>query len=177
MVKRKATAVLQLANSRLPFTPTPPQALLPSSTNLPPNSVLRTPLSTTPPLSRQNLIIMRPQVQTSLLPRSIVRTHADTPTAPPLVIDPVGNVLPEGGRARDRRLVDLLVLPQLVGVPTGAVGADLGPLCRALAVGRPFLYVVLDQGVAGPAVDGEEDGAGGAGAAARVGDGSGRSIS
>lgn len=79
----------------------------------------------------------------------------------------VRDVLPEGGRAGDGRLVDLLVLPDVVRGAVANHGADLGALGRARAVVGVLLDVVLDQGVRRPPIDGHEDGSsGGAGGAA-----------
>lgn len=95
---------------------------------------------------------MRSQIQTSGLPGSKVVGHRNGPTAGPLV-DAVRNVLPESRRASNRRLVGLLVLPDLVRASVGLEGAEILALGRSLAVGGVLLDVVLDQGVACPAVD------------------------
>jgi len=112
---------------------------------------------------------MRSQVQPRLGPRS--KMVCDGDGAPiGLLVDAVRDVLPERRRARDGRLVDLLVLPDLVRAAVAREGPQLLALRRALAVRRPLLHVVLDEGVARPAVDGDEDRAGAAGGAAREGD-------
>jgi hypothetical protein len=66
----------------------------------------------------------------------------------------------EGGRADDGRLVDLGVLPDVVGGAVAGDGADLGALSGSSTVGGVLLDVVLDKRVLGPAVDGDEDGTG-----------------
>lgn len=112
---------------------------------------------------------MRAQIQSRLLPRRKVVGERDRASAGPLV-HAVGDVLPEGGGARDGGLVDLLVLPDLVGAAVGLEGAQLLALGRPGAVGGVLLYVVLDQRVAGPAVDGDQDRAAGLLRAAGEGD-------
>jgi len=131
--------------------------------------VLRVTPGIAPPFRRQNLVVMLPQVQAGLGPRREVVGHGDGAPVGPLV-DAVRDVLPEGRGARDGRLVDLLVLPDLVGGAVGLEGAELLALGRALAVGGVLLNIVLDQRVAGPAVDGDEDCARGLGRAAGEGD-------
>ena len=61
---------------------------------------------------------MLSQVQTSLLPRGEVVGERNGAAVGPLV-DAVGDVLPEGRSPLDGRLVDLLVLPDLVRAAVG----------------------------------------------------------
>jgi hypothetical protein len=78
-------------------------------------------------------------------------------TAASALVDAVADVLGEGGGTLDRGLVDLGVLPDVVD---GAVAGDLahlGALSRAGAVGGVLLDVVLNEGVGGPSVDGDEN--------------------
>lgn len=82
----------------------------------------------------------------------------------------VRDVLPEGRRARDGRLVDLLMLPDVVYGSVTGHGADLGALGRARAVAGVLLDVVLDQGVRRPAIDRDEDGTSGSAGGAAEGD-------
>lgn len=71
------------------------------------------------------------------------------------LVTPVADVLPESGSASDGRLVDLLVLPDVVDGAVAGDLADLLALSRAGAVAGVLLDVVLDQGVGGPAVEGD----------------------
>lgn len=112
---------------------------------------------------------MRAQVQAGLGPRGKVVGHGDGTAAGPFV-DAVGDVLPEGGRARDGRLVDLLVLPDLVRAAVALEGAQLLALRRPGPVGGPLLDIILDERVAGPAVHGDQDRARGLRGAALEGD-------
>lgn len=82
----------------------------------------------------------------------------------------IRDVLPKGGRTGDGRLVDLLVLPDVVGGPVASHAADLGALSRACAVARVLLNVVLNQGVCRPPIDRDQDGAGGGAGGAAEGD-------
>jgi hypothetical protein len=75
------------------------------------------------------------------------------------LVDTVGDVLGEGGGADDGRLVDLGVLPDVVGRAIAGDGADLGALSGTSTVGGVLLDVVLDKRVLSPAVDRDEDGA------------------
>jgi len=119
------------------------------------DSILRIPPCVPPPLRRQHLIVMlRPQLQPRLLPRRKVVRHRNRPAARAL-INPVGDILPEGLRARNRRLADLLMLVDLVRAPVALDGAELLALGGALAVRGVLLDVVLDERVACPAVDGD----------------------
>ena len=77
-----------------------------------------------PSLSSQDLIVVRAQVQPGLAPCRKVVGHRHGAAPGPLV-DAVGNVLPERRRAYDGRLVDLLVLPNLVRGPVALKGAEL----------------------------------------------------
>lgn len=112
---------------------------------------------------------MLTQVQAHLGPGSKVVCDGDGAAAGPLV-DAVRDVLLEGRRARDGRLVCLLMLPDLVRRPVGLELAQLLALGGPLAVRGVLLHVVLDQRVPGPAVDGDQDGAGGLGCGAGEGD-------
>lgn len=129
------------------------------------DSVLRAATGVAPALSGQGLVVVGSQVHAEGGPGIEVTAGGDGAAAGPLVLA-VGDVLPEGGSALDRGLVDLLVLPDVVGGAVAGDGADLLALRAAGAVGGVLLHVVLDQGVGGPSVDGDEDGAcGGAGGA------------
>jgi hypothetical protein len=71
----------------------------------------------------------------------------------------VGDVLVEGRRALDGRLVVLGVLPDGVGLAIGLEGALVGGLGGTLAVAGVLLDVVLNERVGRPAVESDEDGA------------------
>lgn len=102
---------------------------------------------------------MLTQVHAELLPGVEVARGGDGSAAGTLLL-PVADVLPEGAGSLDGRLVDLLVLPDVVNGAVAGDGAHLLALRAAGAVGGVLLDVVLDQGVGGPAVDGDEDSAG-----------------
>lgn len=63
-----------------------------------------------------------------------------------------GKVLPEGRGALDGRLVDALVLVDVVGRAVAVHGAQQG-VAAAGVVGEVLHDVVLDQRVRGPAID------------------------
>lgn len=134
------------------------------------DSVLGIATSIAPSLRGQDLVVVRAQVQTDLLPLRKVAGHVDGAAVRPLVVDAVRDVLPEGRLARDGRLVDLLVLPDLVRAAVELVAAELLALRRPGAARGPLLDVVLDQGAARPAVDGDYDGTRGSGGASGEGD-------
>lgn len=73
------------------------------------------------------------------------------------LVHAVGDVLGEGCRADDGRLVDLCVLPDVVGRAVAGDGADLGTLSGTGAIGGVLLNVVLDERVLGPTVHGDQD--------------------
>ena len=118
--------------------------------------VLGVSASIAPSLGGKHLIIMRAQVQASLLPSGEVVGHSDGAAAGPRG-HAVGDVLPEGGCPGDGRLVDLLMLPDIVRTSVALKSAELLALGRALAIVCILLNIVLDQGVSGPSVDGNED--------------------
>ena len=101
---------------------------------------------------------MLAQVHAELGPGVEVALGGDGAAAGPLVL-PVGDVLPEGAGALDAGLVDLLVLPDVVHAAIAGHLADLLALSATGAVAGVLLDVVLDEGVGGPAVDGDENGA------------------
>ena len=101
---------------------------------------------------------MLAQVHAELGPSVEVALGGDGAAAGPLAL-PVGDVLPEGAGALDAGLVDLLVLPDVVDAAVAGDAADLLALCATGTVAGVLLDVVLDEGVGGPAVDGDEDGA------------------
>ena len=78
------------------------------------DSVLGVAAGTTPALGSKDLVVVVAEVKAGFLPGGEVVGHGDGTAAGPLA-DAVGDVLPEGGRTRDGGLVDLLVLPDLVG--------------------------------------------------------------
>lgn len=136
--------------------------------DLPADGVLGVPARIPPALGRHSLVVMCAQVQASLGPRIEVVLGRNGSASRTLLLAH-GDVLPEGAGALDRGLVDLLVLPNLVGGAVGSQGADLLALGGAVAV-AVFLDVVFDERVGGPAVDGDEDGARGGGCGAGEGD-------
>ena len=75
--------------------------------------------------------------------------HSSTPR--PLSLS-VADVLSEGGRADNRWLVDLCMLPDIVRRTIAGHSSHLGALRRASAVACVLLDVVLDQRVLRPAV-------------------------
>lgn len=115
---------------------------------------------------------MRPQLEPERLPRLKMALRRYRATAGPLVAA-IANVLPKRSRARNRRLVDLLVLPDVVDGAVAGHGAEVLALGRARAVAGVFLDVVFNEGVRGPAVDGDEGCAGCCGCGAGEGDFSG----
>jgi hypothetical protein len=83
------------------------------------------------------------QVHAVARPSIEVALGGDGSAAGPLLL-PVADVLPEGRRALDRGLVDLLVLPDVVDGAVTGDSADLLALSRAGAVARVLLHVVLN---------------------------------
>lgn len=102
---------------------------------------------------------MLTEVHTIFLPGVEVALGGDGTAAGPLAL-PVRNVLREGGSANDGRLVGLGVLPDVVNGSVAGDGAHLLALSGTRAVAGVLLDVVLDKGALGPAVDGDENGAG-----------------
>jgi hypothetical protein len=132
------------------------------------DGVLGLATSVAPALGGQRLVVVLAEVHAELLPGVEVALGGDGAAAGALV-HAVGDVLGEGGRADDGGLVDLGVLPDVVRRAVAGHGADLLALGGSRAVGGVLLDVVLDERVGGPAVDGDEDGAGvGGGGAAEV---------
>ena len=124
------------------------------------NSVLGASSSVAPALGGESLVVVLAEVQAELSPSVKVALGGDGAAAGPLVL-PVGDVLPEGALALDAGLVDLLVLPDVVDAAVARDAADLLALGAARTVAGVLLDVVLDERVGGPAVDGDEDRAGG----------------
>lgn len=107
------------------------------------DGVLRVTSSTSPALSGNGLVIHRAQVHAELGPRSEVVGGGHGSAAGALV-GAHRDVLPKGaGGAGNGRLVDLLVLPNIVGGPVAGERADLLALGSALSV-AVLLNVVLD---------------------------------
>jgi hypothetical protein len=121
------------------------------------DGVLGAAASIAPAFGREGLVVVLSQVHAELGPCIKVALGGDGTAAGSLLL-PVADVLPEGGRALDRGLVDLLVLPDVVNGTVASDGADLLALSGAGTVAGEFLDVVLDQRVGGPAVDGDENG-------------------
>jgi hypothetical protein len=129
------------------------------------NSVLGLATSVTPALGGQSLVVVLTKLHAMRGP-SVEVAGGGNSTGARALVDAVGDVLIEGAGALDGGLVHLGVLPDVVD---GAVAGDLahlGALSRASPVGRVLLDVVLDERVGGPAVDGDEDRAGGGGGGA-----------
>ncbi len=97
---------------------------------------------------------MLSQVQPSLGPSSKVIGQGDGAAAGSLV-DAVRDVLLECRCAGDGRLVGLLVFPDLVRRTVRLELAQLLALGGPLAVRGVLLDIILDQGVTGPAVNGD----------------------
>lgn len=112
---------------------------------------------------------MGSQIQAGLFPRVEVVLNRDGAAAGARS-SPVRDVLGKGLGAGDGRLVDLGVLPDVIGGSIALQGPDLGALCRALVVRRVLLDIVLDERVPCPAVDGHEHGAASARGGAVEGD-------
>jgi len=113
--------------------------------------------SIAPALGRESLVVVLAKVKAKLLPGIEVARGGDGSAAGTLAL-PVANVLPEGAGTLNGGLVDLLVLPDVVDGAVASDSADLLALGRTGAVVGVLLDVVLDQGVGGPAIDGDEDG-------------------
>jgi hypothetical protein len=118
------------------------------------DGVLGVAASVAPALGGESLVVVLAQVHAKLLPGVEVALGGDGAAAGPLAL-PVADVLGEGGSADDGRLVDLGVLPDVVDGAVAGDSAHLLSLSRARAVAGVLLDVVLDQGVLGPAVDGD----------------------
>lgn len=105
------------------------------------------------PLRRDNLVVVRAEVHAELRPRVEVVLHGDG--AADALGGADGPVLLEGPRAVDGGLVRARRDVDVVGAAVGRDGAL--ELAAAAGVVRAVGLddVVLDQGVAGPAVDGE----------------------
>jgi len=99
------------------------------------------------------------KVHAELSPGVEVALGGDGAAAGPLVLA-VGDVLGEGGGTDNGRLVGLGVLPDVVNGSVAGDGAHLLALSGTRAVAGVLLDVVLDKGALGPAVDGDENGAG-----------------
>jgi hypothetical protein len=107
-----------------------------------------------PAFHSNDLVVQRPQVHPVRRPRFEVVLDGDGAAGSRGV--PHGDVLVEGRCAHDGRLVDTLVLIDRVG-PSIARDRPLHLAKGGRAVG--VLYdVVLNKGVGGPAIDGEEAG-------------------
>jgi len=84
------------------------------------NGIFGVTTSIAPPFRRQRLVIMRAQIQPSLLPSRKVVSNGDSAAGWTWSLSN-GNVLHEGGCARDGWLVHLLMLPDVV---SGAVALE-----------------------------------------------------
>lgn len=124
--------------------------------------------STSPALSRNDLVVERAQVHAKLLPLCNVVGKGDGAAGAALALAH-RDVLVEGGGALDGWLVDLLVLVDGVCRAIACECALHSALASAATRGA-VLDVVLDQRVRAPAVEGDEGGAGGGGCRASVGD-------
>lgn len=102
---------------------------------------------------------MGTKVQAKLSPSVEVALGGNGSAAGALV-HAVADVLREGGGTNDGRLVDLSVLPDVVGRAVAGDGADLLALSGASTIASVLLDVVLDKRVLGPAVNRDEDRAG-----------------
>jgi hypothetical protein len=129
------------------------------SSHLTRDGVLGVSTSVAPALGGEDLVVhLAAELQAGLGPCVKVALGVDAAAAGPRAAA-VRDVLPEGGGAGDGGLVDLLVLPDVVGGAVAVDGADLLALGGARAVVGVLLDVVLDQGVLRPPVDGDEDSA------------------
>jgi hypothetical protein len=101
--------------------------------------------------SRQNLIVMAPQLLSKLTPR--IKMRLDINRAAHTLLLPNAPELLESRRAINTRLVGARGLKDIVGAAVGGDGA-LFLSSRSRVVGAVGLdNVVLDQGVARPAVE------------------------
>ena len=125
------------------------------------------PRSATEAFSRDNLIVERAQVQAKLGPFRNMVSEGDCATGAPLALAD-GDVLVEGCRTLDRRLVDLLVFIDGVRRAVARERALHGALASGAAA-VTLLDVVLNERVFAPAVEGDEDGAGAGGCGTREG--------
>lgn len=123
------------------------------------DGILRVTTRIAPSLRRESLIVVRSKFHTQLSPSIEVVLGSHSPASRTLVLTD-RNVLPEGRRTLDRGLVDLLVLPDVVVGAVAVYGSNFLPLCGALAI-AVLLNIVLNERVGRPAVDGDENRAGG----------------
>lgn len=105
------------------------------------------------PLRREDHVVVLTELHAEAAPRAVVVPRGDGPAD--ALLRPYAPELLEGRRADDGGLVHPGALVDGVGAPVGGEVALLGPglVGRELAVGVDD--VVLDQGVPGPAVQGE----------------------
>jgi hypothetical protein len=103
-----------------------------------------------PLTSRQNLIIMRPQLLSILAPR--IKMRLDINTAPNTLLLPDRPKLLERARSINRRLVGSRRLQNVVRAAVSGDGALLLSSRSGVVRAVGFDNVVLDQGVARPAV-------------------------
>jgi len=124
------------------------------------NGVLRLAAGIAPALGRQSLVAVGTQVQAKILPgvEMALRSNGSASWA---LVAAVADVLPESCGPGDGRLVDLLVLPDVVDGAVTGHAADLLALSRAGSVAGVFLDVVLNQRTGGPTVHGNKNGPGG----------------
>jgi len=134
------------------------------------NGVLGGAAGVAPALGRESLVVVLAEVHAELSPSIEVALGGDGSAAGTLLL-PVADVLPEGRSTLDRRLVHLLVLPDVVGGAVAGDGTHLLALGRASTIAGVLLNVVLNQRVGGPAIDGDEDGSGLGSGLALEGDG------
>jgi hypothetical protein len=118
------------------------------------DGVLGVTASVAPALGGESLVVVLTQVHAELLPGVEVARSGDAAAAGPLAL-PVADVLGECGSTDNRRLVNLGVLPDVVDGAVAGDGAHLLALSGARAVAGVLLDIVLNQGVLGPAVDGD----------------------
>lgn len=112
-----------------------------------------------PALGGESLVVVGTKLHAELGPGVEVARGGDGAAAGPLV-HTVADVLGEGGGTNNGRLVNLGVLPDVVARSIASDRAHLLALSRSRAVGGVLLDVVLNKGVGGPSVDGNEDSAG-----------------
>jgi hypothetical protein len=141
-------------NNHLPETShqesTEPEILSINNSSL--NSDTRLP-TTLVPLRCHNQIIKVPQRHTLTCPRIKMVASRHRPTHP--MILPHGPILCKALRAIDRRRIHKLVCIDVVGTPVG-INCPFESAARRRVVGSEGLHdVVLNQGVARPAVDRE----------------------
>lgn len=95
--------------------------------------ILRIATRIAPSLGCQDLVVVCTQVEISLLPGIKVVLDGDSAAVWPLG-NAIRNVLREGGSTGDGWLIDLRVLPDLVGRTVALEGADLRALRRSSPV-------------------------------------------